>query len=325
MSDIRIVIPRTGGAEVLESVAVTLPEPGPGEARVRHQAIGVNFIDIYHRKGVYPLDLPSGLGSEAAGVVEAVGEGVTNVAVGDRVAYTGGPLGAYASVRTLAAALLIPLPNAIDARTAAAAMLKGMTVDMLVGACGKVDAGQTALVHASAGGVGSILVQWLKAIGATVIAHAGTPEKAERARSLGADHTLHGPLSGLAEQVRAVTGGEGVHVVFDSVGKDSWASSLASVARRGLIISFGNASGPVEPVAPLDLMKAGSVFLTRPTLGDYTRTPDERDAAAKRLFAMLESGKVKVDIGAKWPLAEAGKAQSAIESRATTGSTILIP
>jgi NADPH2:quinone reductase len=258
-------------------------------------------------------------------VVEAIGEGVSNVAVGDRVAYAGGPLGAYASVRTMPAALLIRLPEGIESRIAAAGILKGMTTDMLVGACAGVTAGQTALVHAAAGGVGSLLVQWLKAIGATVIAHAGTAEKAERARSLGADHALHGPLGSVAEQVRAITEGNGVDVVFDSVGKDSWAASLGSVARRGLIVSFGNASGPVAPVAPLDLMKAGSVFLTRPTLGDYTRTPEERTAATGRLFAMLESGKVRVDIGAEWPLAEAGKAQEAIESRTTTGSTILIP
>jgi NADPH2:quinone reductase len=325
MSDLRILIPRNGGADLLESAPVTAGDPGPGEARVRHDAIGVNFIDIYHRAGVYPLDLPSGLGSEAAGVVEAIGEGVTNVAVGDRVAYAGGPLGAYASVRTMPAAILIPLPDGIDSRIAAAAMLKGLTTDMLVGACGKVKAGQTALVHAAAGGVGSLLVQWLKAIGATVITHTGTEEKAARARSLGADHALCGPLDGLAEQVRAITSGHGVDIVFDSVGRDSWAASLGSVARRGVIVSFGNASGPVAPVAPLDLMKAGSVFLTRPTLGDYTRTPEERNAAADRLFAMLESGKVRVDIGAEWPLAEAGQAQSAIESRTTTGSTILIP
>jgi NADPH2:quinone reductase len=204
-------------------------------------------------------------------------------------------------------------------------MLKGLTVDMLVGACGKVQPGQTALVHAAAGGVGSLLIQWLKAIGATVIAHASTPEKAVRAASLGADHALHGPLEGLAEQVRAATGERGVDVVFDSVGHDSWAPSIASVAKRGLIISFGNASGPVDPIAPLALMRAGSVFLTRPTLGDYTGTPEERSAAAGRLFAILESGKVRVDVGAEWPLADAGKAQEAIESRATTGSTILIP
>jgi NADPH2:quinone reductase len=325
MSDIRILIPRNGGADVLESAPVTASEPGAGEARVRHEAIGVNFIDIYHRAGVYPLELPSGLGSEAAGVVEAIGEGVTNVAVGDRVAYAGGPLGAYASVRTMPAAVLIRLPDEIDARIAAASMLKGLTVDMLVGACGEVKAGQTALVHAAAGGVGSLLVQWLKVIGATVITHTGTEEKAARARSLGADHALCGPLEGLPEQVRAITDGNGVDIVFDSVGRDSWGASLGSVARRGLIVSFGNASGPVAPVAPLDLMKAGSVFLTRPTLGDYTRTPEERIAAADRLFAMLASGKVRVDIGAEWPLAEAGKAQEAIESRTTTGSTILIP
>jgi NADPH2:quinone reductase len=325
MSDIRILIPRNGGADVLESAPVTASKPGAGEARVRHDAIGVNFIDIYHRAGVYPLELPSGLGSEAAGVVEAIGEGVTNVAVGDRIAYAGGPLGAYASVRTMPAAVLIRLPDGIDARIAAASMLKGLTVDMLVGACGEVKAGQTALVHAAAGGVGSLLVQWLKAIGATVITHTGTEEKAARARSLGADHALCGPLEGLAEQVRGITGGNGVDIVFDSVGRDSWGASLGSVARRGLIVSFGNASGPVAPVAPLDLMKAGSVFLTRPTLGDYTRMPEERTAAADRLFAMLASGKVRVDIGAEWPLAEAGKAQEAIESRTTTGSTILIP
>ena len=323
--DYRMVFRTTGGPEVIEREPITLGQPGAGEARVRNEAVGVNFIDTYQRSGLYPLSLPSGLGSEGAGIVEAVGQGVTDIAPGDRVAYAGGPVGAYASVRSMPADRLVKLPEGIATDTAAAAMLKGMTVDMLAGECGAVEAGMTVLVHAAAGGVGSLLVQWLKAIGATVIAHAGSPEKAAKAKALGADHALHGGFDTLASDVRAITDGRGVDVAFDGVGKASWAATLASVTRRGLVVSYGNASGAVPPFAPLELSKAGSLFLTRPTLFDYVETRERLEASAARLFAMIASGKVRIEIGRRFPLADAADAHRALEARATTGSTILLP
>jgi NADPH2:quinone reductase len=325
MSDYRIIFRSTGGPDVLEREAIAVPAPGPGEAVVRHKAVGLNFIDTYHRSGLYKLDLPSGVGSEAAGVVEAVGDGVTAVKPGDRVAYAGGPLGAYATVRALPANLLIKLPDDIDDETAAAVMLKGLTADMLVGECGKVLPGQTIFVHAAAGGVGSLLVPWIKAIGARVIAHAGSPEKAAKARALGADEALSGPFEELADRVKALTGGKGVDTVLDGVGKASWDASLASLRPRGLMVSYGNASGAVPPVEPLVLSRGGSLFLTRPTLFHYIATPAERDAAAKRLFAVLEDGTLKVEIGQSFALDQAAEAHRALESRATTGSTVLLP
>lgn len=325
MSDYRLVMRRTGGPEVIEREAVGDLVPGPGEAVVRHGAIGLNFIDTYRRSGLYPIELPAGLGSEAAGVVEAIGEGVTTVAPGDRVAYATGPLGAYATVRTMPADVLVRLPDAIDDRTAAAVMLKGLTADMLIGPCGKVQAGQTVLVHSAAGGVGALAVPWLKAIGATVIAHAGTAEKAAKAQAAGAEHALSCPFEQLADAARDLTGGRGVDAVFDGVGQASWEASLGSLARRGLMISFGNASGAVPPVAPLVLSRHGSLFLTRPTLFDYIATPDERDAAVERLFAMLVSGRLPVEIGQTFALADAAEAHRALESRRTTGSTVLLP
>lgn len=321
----RMMIRRTGGPEVIEREPAQTVDPGPGEARLRHLAIGLNFIDVYHRSGLYPVPLPSGLGKEAAGIVEAVGEGVAHVRVGDRVAYAGGPLGAYATNRILPASLLVRLPNAIHAETAAAAMLKGMTVDMLVGRCGRVEKGQTALVLAASGGVGSILVQWLKAIGVRVIAHAGSEAKAAHARALGADEALSCPFEALAEAVRSLTGGQGVDVVFDGVGAESWAAALASAAKFGLIVNYGNASGPAPAIAPLELGRAGSLFLTRPTLFDYIDEPEALRASAERLFAMIESGKVRIEIGQRFLLAEAAEAHRALEGRQTTGSTLLLP
>jgi NADPH2:quinone reductase len=325
MSDYRIIFRTPGGPEVLERETISAPTPAPGEAVVRHEAVGLNFIDTYHRSGLYPVPLPSGLGGEGAGVVEAIGEGVTDVAVGDRVVYAGTVLGAYATVRAINAEQLVKLPDAIDDKTAAAAFLKGLTADMLVGACGKVQPGQAILVHAAAGGMGSLLVQWVHAIGATVIAHAGSPEKAEKARALGADHVLSCPFDALAGEVRRLTGGRGVDTVFDGVGKDSWAASLASIARRGLMVTYGNASGAVPPVPPLDLMRAGSLFLTRPTMGDYSDSPADRRAAAQRLFDMILSGKLQVEIGQTFALADAAQAHRALEGRTTTGSTVLLP
>jgi len=326
MSEYRIILRCTGGPEVLEREAIEMPRPAPGEAVVRHEAIGLNFIDTYHRSGLYPVTLPSGLGSEAAGVVEAIGDGVTNVRVGDRVAYAGGSqLGAYATIRALPADVLVHLPDTIDGRTAAAAILKGLTADMLVGECGKVQAGQTVLVHAASGGVGSFLVPWLKAIGAIVVAHSGSAEKAERARNLGADLSLCCPLADLASAVREFTQGHGVDTVFDGVGKASWDASLGSLRPRGLMVTYGNASGPVPAIEPLVLSRSGSLFLTRPTLFHYIATPAERDAAAARLFAMIDSGKVPVEIGQSFPLADAAEAHRALEQRRTTGSTMLLP
>lgn len=325
MSDYRIIFRETGGPDVLVREEITAPAPAAGEAIVRHEAVGLNFIDTYYRSGLYPSDLPGGLGGEAAGLVEAVGEGVTGVKPGDRVAYAGGPLGAYATVRAMPANLLIKLPDDIRAETAAAVMLKGLTADMLVGECGKVLPGQTILVHAAAGGVGSLLVPWLKAVGAKVIAHAGSPDKAAKAKALGADEVLSCPFTELAEQVKALTGGVGVNTVFDGVGKASWDASIASLKSRGLMVSYGNASGAVPPIEPLALSRAGSLFLTRPTLFHYIATPPEREAAAARLFAMLEKGTIAVEIGQSFPLDRAADAHRALEARKTTGSTILIP
>jgi NADPH2:quinone reductase len=320
-----VVIERTGGPEVLEVREIAVPRPGPGELLVRHEAVGLNFIDTYHRTGLYPVDLPSGLGNEAAGVVEAVGEGVTGFAPGDRVATFTGPLGAYSTHRTVRAERAVKLPDGVSAEAAAAVMLKGTTAEYLIERCARVQPGQAVLVHAAAGGVGSILVPWLKAVGATVIAHAGSEEKAAIAERLGADHALSGPMDSLASEVRALSGGRGVDVAFDGVGAASWQASLGAVARRGLIVSYGNASGPVPPFSALDLLRAGSIFVTRPSLPDYATTPEEMRASAARLFEMMESGVVKAEIGQRFPLREAAEAHRALESRATTGSTVLIP
>jgi NADPH:quinone reductase len=324
MSDFRMIVRQHGGPEQIEREDISPAEPGRGEARVRQTAIGLNFIDTYHRTGLYPVELPSGLGTEAAGVVEAIGDGVEGLKVGDRVAYAGGAPGSYATVRTLPADLLVPLPDGVDDRTAAAAMLKGMTAAYLVGPCARIEAGQDVLVHAAAGGVGSILVPWLKAIGATVIAHAGSPEKAAIAKDLGAHHALSCPMGELAAQVRAITGGKGVEAVLDGVGKASWDASIGSIAVRGLLVTYGNASGPVPPIDALSLSRAGSIFVTRPTLAHYARTAAERRDLAGRLFAQIEAGAITIAIGQTFALADAGDAHRALESRSTTGSTLLL-
>ena len=325
MTDFRMIVRQTGGPEKIDREEITPTDPGVNEVRLRQSAIGLNFIDTYHRSGLYKLDLPAGLGSEAAGIVEAVGTGVEELKVGDRVAYAGGPPGAYATVRTLAADLLVPLPDAIDDKTAAAAMLKGFTAAYLIGPCAKIEAGQTVLVHAAAGGVGSILVQWLKAMGVTVIAHAGSPEKAEQAKQLGADHALSCPMDDLAAKVREITNGNGVEVVLDGVGKASWDASIASIARRGLLVTYGNASGPVPPIDALSLSKAGSIFVTRPTLADYASNAQQRRDLAGTLFDVIASGAVKISIGQTFALADAADAHRALESRGTTGATVLLP
>ncbi|UTP39660.1 quinone oxidoreductase [Phenylobacterium sp. LH3H17] len=315
----------TGGPEVLQVVDLPTPTPGPGQVLVRHEAVGVNFIDTYHRSGLYPLKLPSGLGMEAAGVVEALGEGVTRFRVGDTVAYASGPMGAYAEYNTPAAARTILLPPGVNARTGAAALLKGMTAEFLLRRCYPVQAGETILIHAAAGGVGSIAVQWAKHLGARVIATAGSEAKADRARALGADHVILYRDQDVAAEVRRLTDGKGVPVAYDSVGAATFEGTLGSLARRGLFVSFGNASGPVPPFAPLRLSQAGSLFFTRPTMGDYQTTTEELDASAAALFEVIASGAVKIEIGQTFPLAQARAAHEALEGRETVGASLLIP
>jgi NADPH:quinone reductase len=319
------ILHRTDGPEVLEAEHIDVPRPGAGQVLVRNEAVGLNFIDTYHRSGLYPLPLPSGLGGEGAGVVEGVGEDVAGFREGDRVGYFTGPLGAYATHRTIDPNHLVKLPDTLSAEQAAAAMLKGCTAEYLIERCAKVEPGQAVLVHAAAGGMGSILVPWLKAIGATVIAHAGDSRKAALATELGADHALCCPMESLAAEVRALTDGQRVPVVLDGVGEASWKASLGSVARRGLLVTYGNASGPVPPFTALDLLSAGSIFVTRPTLADYCKTADEMRASAARLFEMVGKGAVTIRIGATFPLLKAADAHRALEARATTGSTVLIP
>jgi NADPH2:quinone reductase len=315
---------QTGGPEVLELVDLPLPDPKPGQARVRHEATGINFIDTYHRTGLYPVKLPCIPGGEAAGVVDAVGEGVTAVKVGDRVAYSGG-FGAYAEANCVQADRLVKLPDGIDTRTAAAILLKGMTTEAFVRRTYPVQAGQTVLVHAAVGGVGQIMTQWLKAIGAEVIATVGSPEKAAMARELGADHVILYREQDVAAEVKRITGGKGVPVAYDSVGKDTFEGTLASLARRGLFVSFGNASGPVPPFAPTRLAGGGSLYLTRPTLFDYVVTPQELADSAAAVFDMVLSGKIRIEIGQTFPLADARKAHEALEGRATVGASLLLP
>jgi NADPH2:quinone reductase len=315
---------RIGGPEVLEAVERPKPVAGPGQILIRHEAIGLNFIDTYQRGGLYPMSFPVVLGLEAAGVVEAVGEGVTRFAVGDRAAYGNGPLGAYAEYHTVMAARAIKLPAAIDSRTAAAAMLKGMTAEYLILRCAPVKAGDTILLHAAAGGVGLILGQWAKALGVRVIGTAGSEDKAVLARDNGCDEVILYRHEDVAARVKALTDGQGVRVVYDGVGADTFEGSLASLGRRGVLVSYGNASGAVPPVAPLRLMK-GSVFLTRPTLADFIVTTEELDASAAALFEVIASGAVKIAIGQEFPLAQARQAHEALEGRQTVGSTLLIP
>ena len=321
----RFCLRETGGPEMLQAEMIDVPRPGEGEVLIRHEAVGLNFIDTYHRSGLYPLPLPSGLGNEGAGIVEAVGPGVEGIREGNRVGYFSGPLGSYATHRVIPAERVVKLPDGIASEEAAAILLKGCTAEFLVERCARVEAGETVLVHAAAGGVGSMLVQWLKAIGAIVIGHAGSSRKAELVKALGADHALCCPMEQLAGEVRAITSGKGASVILDGVGAASWEASLGSVARRGLLVTYGNASGPVPAFTALDLLRTGSIFVTRPTLFDYVVTTEEMRASAARLFEMVESGSVEVKIGARYPLIKAADAHRALEERKTTGSTILIP
>jgi NADPH2:quinone reductase len=320
-----IRIEQTGGPEVLQLVEVDTPSPGPGQILIRHQAVGVNFIDTYHRTGLYPVKLPSGLGGEGAGVVEAVGEGVTRFAVGDLAAYAGGVMGAYADYAVVAAERAVKPPAGVDARLAAAALLKGMTAEFLVRRCYPLKAGQLVLIHAAAGGVGQILVQWAKVIGAEVIATVGSEDKAERARSLGADHVILYREQDVAAEVKRITAGKGVPVAYDSVGRSTFEGTLGSLGRRGMFVSFGNASGPAPPVEPQRLMRGGSLMFTRPTLFDYVATTAELDDSAQALFGLMATGQVKVEIGQTFPLAEARRAHEALEGRETIGASLLVP
>ena len=317
----RMVVRRFGGPEVIEREDFDPGQPGPGELLVENEAIGLNFIDTYYRTGLYEAPFPIALGSESAGKVVAVGPGVSGFAPGDRVGSVSAP-GAYATHRILPAARAVRIPDGISSEDAAATMLKGFTACYLAEDTIALSAGQAALVHSAAGGVGSILVPWLRDKGVTVIAHAGTPEKAA---SVAADHSLSGAFDALPAQVKAITAGAGVDVVYDGVGKDSWAASLACLRRRGLMASYGNASGAVPPVSLLELMRGGSLYVTRPTLADYIATPEALAHTAGRLFERMRRGVVKAAIGQRFALPDAGEAHRALEARRTTGSTVLIP
>jgi len=322
----RIQFSRTGGPEVLEYVDSEPGEPAAGEVRVKNHAVGLNFIDIYFRTGLYPAPgLPSGLGTEGAGVVDAVGEGVAHLKPGDRVAYAQGPLGAYAELHVLPADKVVVLPDGIDFETAAASMLKGLTTQYLLRQTHRVEQGETILFHAAAGGVGSIACQWARALGVKLIGTVSSAEKAELAISNGAWATIDYTRENVVERVRELTDGAMVPVVYDSVGKDTWETSLDCLQKRGLMVSFGNSSGAVEGVNIGILNQKGSLFVTRPSLNGYADTRERFEAMCQDLFGVLESGQVKVNVAQRFPLEKAGEAQQALASRRTTGSTVLLP
>jgi NADPH2:quinone reductase len=316
---------KTGGPEVLEFEEVDVGDPGAGQARVRHKAIGVNFLDTYQRSGLYPIALPSGTGNEGSGVVEAVGSGVTSVKPGNRVAYTGGPPGSYSEVRLFAADRLVKVPDGVSDEQAASMMLKGMTAQYLIHRTYAVKRGDTVLFHAAAGGVGLIACQWLKVLGATVIGTVGSDEKAALAKAHGCDHTIVYTRENFVERVKAITGGKGVPVVYDSVGKTTWEGSLDCLQPRGMMVSFGNSSGAVPPFNVGVLSQKGSLYLTRPTLVTYVGSRPELEETAKSLFDVVKSGKVKIEITGRYKLAEAARAHRDLEARKTTGSVILVP
>lgn len=316
---------QTGGPEVLDWVPVETVAPGPGEVAIRHTAVGVNFIDVYHRTGLYPLTLPTGLGVEAAGMVAAVGDGVTGLQQGDRVAYAGGPPGAYAEQRVLDAGRVVKLPSDIDDQAAAALMLKGLTAHFLLHRTFPVQPGQFILVHAAAGGVGSLLCSWAAHLGARVIGTAGSAEKAETARGLGCEAIILYREEDVAAGVRELTGGQGVPVVYDGVGAATFQASLDSLAPLGMLVSFGNASGPVPAFSPAELARRGSLFFTRPSLFDYARERADLEAGAQALFAAVAAGAVTARIGHRYPLAQAGQAHQDLEARRTSGSSLLLP
>jgi NADPH2:quinone reductase len=320
---IRIHAP--GGPDVMQWEEVPVGEPGPGEARVRHTAVGLNYIDTYHRGGLYKLPLPTGIGSEAAGVVEAVGSGVTWVKPGDRVAYCGGAVGSYSEVRVMPAERLVKLPDGISDRVAATLMLKGLTVQYLFRQTYRLKDGETILFQAAAGGVGLIACQWARALGVTMIGTVGSDDKAALAKAHGCAHTIVYTRESFVERVKALTGGRGVPVVYDGVGKDTFPGSLDCLSPRGLFVSYGNASGPVPPFDILMLTAKGSLYVTRPTLVTYTATREAITSMATELFDLVLAGKIKSEPRQTFPLREAAAAHRALESRATTGATVLLP
>ena len=321
-----IVVHEIGGPEVLKFEDVEVPAPGPGQALVRHRAVGLNFVDIYVRSGVYPApSLPYTPGTEGAGVVEAVGPNVSEVRVGDRVAYVGGPLGSYSEARVMPARVLVKLPDKIDEKTAAAAMLKGLTAEYLVNSTYAVKAGDTILLHAAAGGTGLILSQWAKHLGATVIGTVGSDEKAKIAAAHGCAHTINYSREDFVARVNEITGGKKVPVVYDSVGQTTFMKSLDCLQPRGLMVSFGQASGVVPPFSINILSGKGSLYLTRPTLATYTARREDLEAAARKLFEVLASGAVRCEVKRTFKLADAAAAHRALGDRETTGSSILLP
>lgn len=317
-----IRIHQNGGPEVLTWEEVDVAEPGLGQIKIRQEAAGLNFIDVYHRTGLYKQELPFTPGVEGAGVVDAVGDSVTNVKKGDRVAYAG-PLGGYAEERLIDADRVVKLPDAISTQQAAGMMLQGMTAQMLLRSVYPVKSGDAILVQAAAGGVGLIMCQWAAALGATVIGTVSTEEKAELARNHGCAHPIVYTKQDFVVEVNRITAGEKLPVVYDSVGRDTFMKSLDCLKLRGLMVSFGNASGPVDPISPLLLSQKGSLYLTRPTLFHYVATREELEKSAGELFAMVESGKVKVEVKQRFPLKDAAEAHRQLEARKTTGSTIL--
>jgi len=317
-----IRVHETGGPEVLRWEEVEVGEPGPGQARIRQKAAGLNFIDVYHRTGLYSQPLPFTPGVAGAGIVEAIDPDVTNVKVGDRVAY-GGPIGGYAEERLIDSGRLVKLPDAISFEQAAGMMLQGMTTHMLLRSVHRVEPGETILIHAAAGGVGLIACQWAKALGATVIGTVGSDEKAELARAHGCDHPIVYTRQDFAAEVDRITDGGKLPVVYDGVGRDTFMKSLDCLHRRGMLVSYGNASGPVDPFPPGLLAQKGSLFLTRPTLYDYVVKRSELEQAASELFDVVRSGKVRIEVKQRFPLQDAAEAHRALEARKTSGSTIL--
>ncbi|UCV14680.1 quinone oxidoreductase family protein [Quatrionicoccus australiensis] len=320
-----IRIHQAGGPEVLRWEEVLVPAPAAGEATIRHAAVGLNFIDVYHRTGLYPQIMPAGLGLEGAGVVEALGDGVTDLRVGDRVAYAGGPVGAYAEVRNIPAHRLLKLPDTISFETAAAMMLQGLTAAYLLRKTYRVQPGDAVLIHAAAGGVGLIACQWAKALGATVIGTVGSAAKGELAKAHGCGHVIDYSSENFSQRVREITGGEGVAVVYDGVGKDTFIGSLDSLRTMGMMVAYGNASGPVPPLDLLLLSQKGSLFVTRPTLMNYTAKRADLEALGAELFAMVGSGRVRIEVNQRYALKDAELAHRDLEARRTTGSTILLP
>ena len=319
-----IILHKHGGPEALTWEEITIGHPGPGQVLLRQTAIGLNFIDVYHRTGLYPVSLPSSIGSEAAGVIEKVGDGVADLKPGQRVAYAGGAPGAYVEARIMPADRLVPLPDGIEDGIAASVMLQGMTVEYLLERTYPVKPGETILFHAAAGGVGSLAVQWAKALGAVVIGTVGSAAKAELAKALGADHVIDYSKEDFVARVKDITGGKGVPVVYDSVGKDSFAKSLDCLQPRGLMVLFGASSGPVADFNLGTLAAKGSLYVTRPTLNTYNARVEDLRHSAQRLFEMIQSGKVKPNIGQTYKLADAAQAHLDLEGRKTTGSTVLI-